>query len=435
MYKLGNCILIDTCNTKNIQYDMVSPSSKSSYDNVYINNYAPTLLDNEIYYDFIQLNNGKYDLLYIDSDNEIEFPNTNNNLPDVWGNTTDFFAKFNGNLNAGNLDFSVENLDYVLIMRREVNSNNNQIFDPVNIIRADDFIRNEGAIIYDRFVQCNHEYEYKAIPVLLDGTESTSLYAKYKDNDNKIVNWMGHYIFDGKTEYHCSLETSLSWSRNQSSSIVNLITGKYPYSVNFNKNNYDTISISGTHLKVDCAKDSGFDIDATAEYNQSYDDFITNRKPKLIRDWTGRMWIAQLDGNVDHNADDYYLHITTSHSFVEIANPKDNEALYRYGFTDYNPLTMINGNISSEVSYGATLRIKVIDGSNSVYTNNLITLFLNNIEIWQCRTDSNGIATITNLDAGFYTVQVGSGVYSIKKYISINSSSTEVTDITIKVGG
>lgn len=95
---------------------------------------------------------------------------------------------------------------------------------------------------------------------------------------------------------------------------------------------------------------------------------------------------------------------------------------------------MVNGNIANEVSYGATLRIKVVDSSNLTYINSLITLFLNNIEVWQCRTDSTGLATITNLDAGFYTIQVGSGVYSIKKHISINSSSTDIIDVLIKVG-
>lgn len=418
MFKLGYCGLVDTINSEtNTEY--ITSNNVS-------NLFTGIISVENIVYDTIQLGSGYYDILYIDNDNQISFDG-DNNLPVEWGNTTVLFAKFNGNLSAGNLDFSVDELDYILICKREIDSKE-LIYTPVDIIYSSDFVKNKGAILYDRFVQCNKEYDYKAIPVLLDGTESTSLFAKYKTD--KKIRWYGHYIYDGTTEYHCNINTDLSWTRNKPASVVNTATGKYPYRVCWSQNNYDTITIKGTHFKLD---NCNFDLDATAEYNKTYDDFITNGNPKLIRDWTGRMWIAELDGNIEHSAEGHHNNISTQHTFVEIADANDQTALYQYGFTDYNPSVM-QGNGVEDVKYGATIEITLTDKNGNVLSNKNISLLLNSIEIWKCTTDTFGKAVVTNLDAGFYTIVVGSGVYATKKNISINSSSPTRIPINIKVG-
>ena len=426
MYKLGFCGLIDITT----ECDEGFISSKE-ITNTFL---FPVISDNV--YTEVVLYNGDYNTLYVD--NDVDFVYTDNegnelNIPQTWQRTTALFALFNENLNAGNTDFTTDNLDYILITRREATGSDNLIFDAVDIIYANDFIRNNGATIYDRFVQCNKEYDYRAIPVLTDGTEANTLIAKYKTD--KKVTWVGHYIFDGVSEWHCNLDTSLEWTREALGTIVNTIADKYPRKVTVSQNNYDSITIKGTHFKVDCSKPDDFDIDSTAEYNQLYDNFITNARPKLIRDWTGRMWIAELNGNVSHPVNNHYQYIQTEHSFTEIANAKDYAELYRYGFTNYNPSIMVNGNIADDVNNGATIIITVTDYQGSLYVNVPVTLLLNNIEIWKQNTNSASQVTITNLDSGYYTIVVGNGKYALRKNFSINSSSNFTEPIPITVYG
>lgn len=420
--RLGCGALINTVET---QYKGINQALTSSYS-------IPS--KNDVQYNYISLDVGTYDMLYIDSDPDITFKGEEiyNGLPSEWGTGTIFFANFNGDLNAGNLDFSVDNLNYILVMRRETTGSDNLAYDPVDIISVEEFLQDEGATIIDRLVQCNKEYDYKAIPVLLNGTEASSLNAKY-DTD-KRVKWQGHYIFDGESEWHCDINPTLQWTRNKLSSVVNPTNGKFPYMVSFCQNNYDTISITGNHFKVDCTYPDNFDLDATAEYNQSYDDFISSNRPKLIRDWSGRMWIAKLNGNIEHMVNGHHNNISTSHEFVEIADYKDSDVLYKYGFSNYNPAIMTNGNIAEEVKFGTTIQITVINKNGDICSGRDITLLLNSVEIWNCTTNSTGTATINNLDAGLYTIIVGTGLYATKKQISINSSSPDTIPITVKVG-
>lgn len=389
---------------------------------------------NKQYYKFVSLNTGTYDLVYIDSDYNINFSNNYNSLSNEWSTTTLFFAKFDGNLFAGNLDFSIKDLNYILIMKRELNSSNNLLFKPFNIIYQDEFLENKKATIIDRLVRCNKEYEYKAIPVLLDGTESSSLNAVYL-NDKRKVKWTGHYIYDGVSEWHTDIQTSLEWNRNRQTSTVNTIKGKYPFVFSLSENNYDTISITSSHFKVMCnSKNNDFDFENNAEYNRKYDDFITNDNAKLIRDWSGRMWIAKLENSVEHSMNNNHNNISTTHTFIEIADCDDIDTLYQYGFTKYNSNIMINGNIAEEVKFGATIEITVKNNNNVLCENRQVTILLNNIEVWKCNTNLVGKAVVNNLEAGFYTIIVDSGVYATKKYISISSNNQEIIPIEIKVG-
>ncbi len=422
MIRLGYCGLISA---DDMHDDFVL--EKYNVSNTYVHDKSSNAK-----YNTLSVYNGVYDLAYFDNDSNITFDNTVDGLPSEWGATTALFAKFNGDLNAGNLDFSLENLNYILISKRELGTSNNLVFKPVCVIHADDFAKNNGATIYDRLVGYGKEYEYKATPVLRDGTEAASFFAVY-DGD-KIVKWSGHYIFDGISEWHCNIETSLNWTRNKPGSIVNPLNTKYPYRVTVCQNNYDTITIRGTHMKVDCSKPVPFDIEANGIYNQSYDDFITNNRSKLIRDWTGRMWIAELDGNVEHNSNGRYCNIDTQHSFVEIADYTSEKDLYKYGFSNYNPDVMSQDSIEGEVMYGATILVTLTDYEGNRIPNRNITLLCNNIEVWKTTANSNGQAVVTNLDAGLYTIVVGSGANATKRYFGINTSSPDTIPVDVKVG-
>lgn len=428
MFKLGYCGLVDNTNGE-FNDDFIT----SRKDKEFINNYTGNLRNSLESYTNIDLGIGEWDMLYIDNNNDVTF-NTENGLPSEWGSTTALWAKFEGNLSAGNLDFDISELNYILIAKREATGSDNLVYEPVDIIKKENFSTSKVNIIYDRIVQRNKEYDYIAIPVLQDGTESTSLYAQYLTN--KKVDWCGHYIFDGVSEWHCRYNTSLSWIRNHNTSVVNTLSGAYPYIVQMSQNNYDTITIGGTHLLTTDGEIIGNEdeLKNSPEYNKLYDNFITNGKPKLIRDYSGRMWIASLNGNVEHSSEGVYYNISTTHTFEEIGDANNIDDLYQYGFTHYNSSVMVGGNIAEDVIHGATLKISVIDSSGNSVPNKDVSILLNNVEIWNCQTNGAGIATIANLDAGFYTIIIGKGVYAIKKYISINSSSSDAINVEVKVG-
>lgn len=382
-------------------------------------------------YDSLSLYQGIYDTVYINSDDINDESNISDKvIPSEWLNDTIFWAKFDHNLQAGQSDLELNNISYVIIQKKEENENS---YSVVDVIPVKDYISNNKITVIDRLVKCYKSYDYQIVPVMIDGTESTTLKAVY--TTDKKIEWNGYFIYDGNTEYFCKFgEQTIDYTRNNSAQVQTTMNTDYPYVIKSGMNKHDTVTVSASDFKVDCSKEGGLDLEGSAEYRRKYDDFLSNSNPKLFRDDQGNMRICAVYDGISHSEQGHKFNVDTSYNLCEIGNADSPEDLYSYGFSNYNPNTMMGNNITSELVQGATLNITVYGAiSGDTISNIQVSLCLNDVEIFGGKTNTNGKFTLCNLDSGRYSIVIHNGIYTVKKPISISSSG--VINIDLEVGG
>lgn len=378
-------------------------------------------------YDTLYLTQGEYDTIYINSD--VSDLN-GKEIPSEWLENTIFWAKFDESLQAGQSDLEFDNISYLIVQRKEENETE---YNVINVVPAKDYIANNKITLIDRLVKCYKSYDYQVVPIMYDGTESTTLKAVY--TTDKKLKWDGYFIYDGETEYFCDFGTQqIDYTRNNPAQIQTTMNTDYPYVIKSGNNKHDTVTVSATDFKVDCSQEWDLDLEGSGEYRRKYDDFLTNSNPKLFRDDQGNMRICAVYDGISHSKQGHKFNVDTSYSLCEIGNADNSEDLYIYGFSNYNPNTMMGNNITSELVQGATLNITVYGAiSGDAISNIQISLCLNDVEIFGGKTNTNGKFTLYNLDSGRYSVVVHNGIYTTKKTISISSSG--VINIDLEVGG
>ena len=222
----------------------------------------------------VTIENGIYDRLRGDSEAESDY---STQFSDEWTNVTDFDAEFNGDLNAGNADFTVENTDYVRVKRRDKDGRWITLFQyPIEDIDDFDFHAQ------DLWAQSGVETEYAVIPVSgsNEGEFNIEKYTPY---------FCGLHIADNKdivlVEYNVNVGEK---SKNIKTSVVGTLTGKYPYVIENGENNYFTIPIEA--FFYDPQKD---DVE-NVEYRNKIVEWLNNGKPKIFKTDDGYIWLARV---------------------------------------------------------------------------------------------------------------------------------------------
>lgn len=156
----------------------------------------------------------------------------------------------------------------------------------------------------------NTEYQYCAAPTI-ETVEQDAITTVVKSD------FGGIYLLDKTTEYFIGLDPEISdIVRNQSASVETTLSGQYPIVFYGSEANYYTGHCSGTIIKYDRAHDS-FDFDGSIEYREKMIDWLTNKKPKVIKSWDGRGWLANVNGNISIDDSEHYNKVSISFDFVE----------------------------------------------------------------------------------------------------------------------
>ena len=135
-----------------------------------------------------------------------------------WDYDTRFYAKFQNNLYAGNVDYSASNVSMMRIKRRKNNEHEWIRIHEIPIANNDDF----DFEFYDKYAQACQDYSYALIPMIgsVEGNMSSS----------KIFSEFDAYFITDKTiSYPVMFNTSLSLEIQRQTSIINTLGNKYPY--------------------------------------------------------------------------------------------------------------------------------------------------------------------------------------------------------------
>lgn len=273
---------------------------------------TPTLV-NDITY--ISISNGIYDELFSTDNPDLKM----DEFSKVWDYDTRFYAKFQNNLLAGNVNYTANTVSSVRIKRRKNNEHTWFTLFEIPIETNDDF----QFELTDRYAQGSQDYYYALVPVI-ENVEGNI-------NKNSITSeFHDYFILDKDVSYHIIFNTSLNVELNKNIGIVSTLGKKYPFVISNGMSKYKTGS-----LNFSLAPMIGCKIDVVNGYNYrtQFEEWITNGKPKILKDWTGQIYLMNITSSIPI---DYSFYQLPSYEiqFTEIGNVFDENDMYNNGMID-----------------------------------------------------------------------------------------------------
>lgn len=275
----------------------------------------------------IKLQNGYIDELYITKDTVTEYTTS---IPQAWDISTILHALFNGNLDAGNVDFTIANTTDILIKRRKKGDFKWQTLYQIPVTNADDFDFTK----YDKYAQSGIEYEYAIVPIT-NGAEGNY-------NINTIQSGFdGIYIIEKESVFSTIYNLVVNTSKHSPRAVITTLKGKYPFVITNSDNNYYSGTVSGVFMR--CGENSPeFYGKEGWKYRKDFEDFIMNGKPKILKHEDGRMWMISITGEPTESQGDHPYVPTTTFDFVEIGDYQSDEDMYENNFIDVGSEWWVN---------------------------------------------------------------------------------------------
>lgn len=265
----------------------------------------------------INLYNGTYDELFASKNTSMSYDESSK----VWDFDTVLYAKLQNSLFGGNVLFTSDTVNEVRIKRRKKGTYDWDTIFQIDIKTNDDFKFER----FDRYARGNTEYEYTLVPVLstIEGNLNTS---------SIISDFEGYYLLDKETIHHIFLNTSLSYQRNQNSTTLSTLGRKYPFHVSNGNNNYTSGELQATF--IDMGEDNDLNTVDGWKYREEIDNFLTNGKPKILKDDQGKMWMIAIVDNIPQDFSEHWNMPIHTITWTEIGNCDDTADMYDNNFID-----------------------------------------------------------------------------------------------------
>ena len=259
----------------------------------------------------VSLQNGIYDYIFASDDPDM------NELD--WNYDTAFYGKFRNNLHAGNVDYTSVEVSSMRIKRRKYNDHVWFTLFDIPINSNEDF----GFERFDRYAQAGQEYYYALVP-LIENVEGNM------SKNNILSEYSGYFILDKDVSYPIIFNTSLSLQINKQIGTINTLGRKYPFVFANGLSNYKTGSLK---FSVAPFEDCNLILSKGYEYRVKFDEWIMNGKPKIIKDWTGQIYMMNITSSIPI---DYSFYQLPSYQiqFTEVGSALDENDMYNNGMID-----------------------------------------------------------------------------------------------------
>lgn len=274
-----------------------------------INNINRTRLQNGIFDDFNVTRNVAFDYSSI--------------VPTEWTTDTVMNADFQGTASAGNVDQIAEGITSVRIKRRIKGTFDWITIREITIDKPEDL----SFIITDNLNAYNVEYEYAFVPVMEDVEGSYII-------ESILSRFEGVFICDIDTvfKFYAGVEYNNN-DQNQQIGVLQPYNRKYPVIVSNSIVNYQTGSIGGWVLPENFDNNRVIDRSAITQEKELLLKFLTNKKPKIIKDMNGNNWLVYFTGNPSMSYDNNFGQgmVKVSADWTEVGDPNDKTDLYENG--------------------------------------------------------------------------------------------------------
>lgn len=281
---------------------------------------APSMVDNIT---SIKLTNAIYDHMNITRNTSAEISTT---IPTEWDYDTVMDADFNGNLNGGNVDFLVEEISAIKVKRREKGAFDWLTLETVPINKAEDL----DFVFNDNLNKYGVEYEYAFVPILND------IEGDYIIN-SIMSTFRGVFIGDVSTIYKFLYEVDYGTNvRQQQVGTFQVLGKQFPVIVANGLMNYETGQFSALVLNDDFEETRQIDPQATTEKLNTIKDYLSDKKPKFLKDNNGNMWLIIVTANLNttYKSSTNNSIPTIGFDWTQIGYADNQQDLYNNGMID-----------------------------------------------------------------------------------------------------
>lgn len=284
-------------------------------------NNAPSYINN---INNVRITNAIFDHFNITKNTSTE---VSTNIPTQWDYNTIFNASFNGNINGGNVDFLIEEIIAIKIKRRKLNvANSNWItLKTIPINTADDL----NFVFNDLLNAYGIQYEYAFVPIMQGNVEGS-----YDLNNSIFSNFNGVFIGDANNIYKFLYEVKYGDNqRNQQIGIFQVLGKQFPVFVANGELSYESGNVTATILNDDFENTGVVNRLEITQQKNALKDYLTDRKPKILKDWNGNIWLCVVNENISVTyKENYGMGIPViSFNWTEIGKADNQQDLYNNG--------------------------------------------------------------------------------------------------------
>lgn len=267
-----------------------------------------------------EISNAVFDEIYMDSNTDLAYDTT---IPE-WGYTTILDAKFQNNILAGNVDFTLDSISGMFIKKRKAGDYKWTTIHYVPIQTQEDF----DFYFNDIVVAAETTYEYAAVPIVnnAEGTYQTIFVDVCYD---------GCFIIDPTHGYQVIGELKRSnLTRKVPVNVIETVHSPFPFVHYYSESKYDQFTVSGWFVERD-KKTYMFDSLNGWKYREAVREFLSNRRTKIVKWYDGQIYMACVTSDPSESEGAFNEHVTTSIQFTQIGDVNNNADLYRHGFANY----------------------------------------------------------------------------------------------------
>ena len=280
-------------NTYNLLLDVLEVGTRSviswtgsaTYPSAKINNDISTLFP----LDTVTLQNGTYDNLDITS-------NTTRAYSQAYP-TWDYYTRINcgfDSLSAGNISLVLSQLTGIKLKRREKNT-----FDWITLHYVPVTGESSLSFIYnDPSAPTNVEFDYAIVPILSGDVEGAYIIESVESTFN------GCFITDGSSTFKLYNNVSYpSISNSLTAGVLMPIGKQYPILVYNTYNDFDSGTMSADLCGYNFEETRKIDRKDVQVQTNAFRTFLKNKKPKILKDWDGRIKLMNITGSIQENPD------------------------------------------------------------------------------------------------------------------------------------
>lgn len=248
-------------------------------------------------------------------------------IPTDWDINTIINANFNNSISGGNVEEIAKDIIEVKVKRRLKGTFNWTTIKIVPITQPEDL----SFVFTDNLAANNTEYEYAWVPVM--GSTNNPVEGNYII-DSIVSQFNGVFICDINTIYKFFAGVEYgTQDAVQQIGIFQPFGRQYPVIVSNGLINYKTGNIKGTVLPQNYENTGVLDRADMISQREILVQLLTNKKPKIIKDWNGNIWLCFITGNPQITFDNNWGMglATVSADWTEIGNAQSNQDLYECG--------------------------------------------------------------------------------------------------------
>lgn len=260
--------------------------------------------------------------------------NTETDKTEDWNDNTLMLAKFQGNLSAGTVSVGNHKVYSIQFLKRKKGETEWQLCQEVVYEE-----NKEKYEFIDKYIESQQTYQYAIRPTARAYDDESGAFKgvvigeNNPQSENTEINVVFDYahLFDNEISYDLLYNFKLGdITSNIDANTITTLGGQYPFTV-YGASKYKTGNVSCL-LVTEESTTGSIDVWAEKELRNKIDEFLSNKKPKILKYEDGTYLLISISDNYTLIPDENLLgSYSLSFNYTEIGDANDVDTLKKYG--------------------------------------------------------------------------------------------------------